>query len=195
MISDFIGVYPNVVPEKLCDYLIKFFDQSNFSIIKSRSTENRSPWRSDKQIIMESFAPGEATDLLSFVSKSLSDYVNELAPIFHNFNFVSSLTLLQKTEPKQGYHSFHAEDTAYQQSDRTMAWMVYLNDVEDGGETEFLHQQKKIKPEKGTVVIWPGGFTHMHRGNPPMSNKYIATGWFQVDAGSLNERTFKLNQQ
>tara|TARA_B100001175_G_C19437822_1_gene604521 strand:- start:646 stop:1227 length:582 start_codon:yes stop_codon:yes gene_type:complete len=192
MISDFIGVYPDVVPEKLCDYLIKFFDQSNFSIIKSRSTENRSPWRSDKQIIMESFAPGEATDLLSFVSKALSDYVNELAPIFHNFSFVSSLTLLQKTEPKQGYHNFHAEDTAYQQSDRTMAWMVYLNDVENGGETEFLHQQKKIKPEKGTVVIWPGGFTHMHRGNPPMSNKYIATGWFQVDAGSLNERTFKL---
>ena len=38
---------------------------------------------------------------------------------------------------------------------RALAWMVYLNDVEEGGETEFLYQQLKIKPSKGRVVIWP----------------------------------------
>ena len=30
-----------------------------------------------------------------------------------------------------------------------MAWMVYLNDVEEGGETEFLYQKLKVKPKKG----------------------------------------------
>ena len=191
MINDFIGEYPNAVPDDLCDWLIKFVDQSNF--IDVRKTDNRAPWRSDRQVIMESFAPGEATDLLNCISKSLSQYVNDLCPIFHNFKFVSSLTLLQKTEPTQGYHSFHAEDTSYAQSGRTMAWMVYLNDVEEGGETEFLYQQKKIKPIKGTAVIWPGAFTHVHRGNPPMSDKYIATGWFQVDPGTINESIFDLS--
>ena len=61
---------------------------------------------------------------------------------------------------------------------RCLTWMVYLNDVNEGGETEWLYQQLKIKPKRGTVVIWPTGFTHLHRGNPPMSNKYIVTGWF-----------------
>jgi len=57
-------------------------------------------------------------------------------------------------------------------------WMVYLNDVEEGGETEFLYQHKRLKPEQGTLVIWPASFTHTHRGNPPLSNdKYIVTGW------------------
>ena len=70
---------------------------------------------------------------------------------------------------------------------RTIAWMVYLNDVEEGGETEFLYQKRKVKPTKGTVVIWPGSYTHVHRGNPPMSTKYIATGWFQLDNGDVNE--------
>ncbi len=54
--------------------------------------------------------------------------------------------------------------------------MVYLNDVDSGGETEFLYQQLKIKPKRGRVVIWPGSFTHLHIGNHPMSDKYIHTG-------------------
>ena len=139
--NDFIGIYPEAIPIGLCDELLGFFKQSKF--INVRSTENRSPWRSDEQIIMESFAPGEATDLLNSISQPLSYYVNEFCPVLLNFNFISSLTLLQKTEPMQGYHGFHSEDTAYYQTGRTLAWMVYLNDVEEGGETEFLYQQKK----------------------------------------------------
>ncbi len=184
--KDFIGEYSDVVPTGLCDWLIQMIDQSH--TIDCRSTENRSPWRSDKQIIMESFAPGEAGDLMGFVGKCLKLYVEENCPVLQNHTFISSLTLLQKTVPMQGYHNFHCENTDYQTSDRTMAWMVYFNDVEEGGETEFLYQQKKVKPKKGTVVIWPGGFTHMHRGNPPMEDKYIATGWLQSDKGGFGEK-------
>jgi hypothetical protein len=68
--------------------------------------------------------------------------------------------------------------------------MVYLNDVDEGGETEFLYQQVKIKPKRGTVVIWPGGFTHLHRGNPPLKNKYIATGWLSADPVGNTIRTY-----
>jgi hypothetical protein len=50
--------------------------------------------------------------------------------------------------------------------------------VQEGGETEFLYQHMRVKPEQGTLVIWPAAFTHTHRGNPPLSNeKYIVTGW------------------
>ena len=65
--------------------------------------------------------------------------------------------------------------------------MVYLNDVEEDGETEFLYQELKLKPKKGRVVIWPGSFTHLHRGNPPRSTKYIATGWYAACEG-LDQR-------
>ena len=58
--------------------------------------------------------------------------------------------------------------------------MIYLNDVEEGGETEFLYQSIRVAPKAGTLLIWPAGFTHTHRGNPPLSgDKYIATGWVQ----------------
>lgn len=61
---------------------------------------------------------------------------------------------------------------------RVLLFMFYLNDVEEGGETEFYYQNRSISPKAGRMVIAPGYFTHTHRGNIPISNdKYILTSW------------------
>ncbi len=83
---------------------------------------------------------------------------------------------------KGGYPYWHSE--VYPQLGhnealhRVLLFMFYLNDVPEGGETEFYYQNKKIAPKQGTMVIAPGYFTHTHRGNIPKSNdKYILTSW------------------
>ena len=183
-ITDFIGVFPDAVEPDFCDYLCQYVDQAsqvaprNFTHVK------------DKQICLDAFSPGEAKGLMEYVNGCLFYYINEFSYLT-NFSYISALVLLQKTEPTQGYHMFHGENINWNVSDRTLAWMVYLNDVEEGGETEWLYQQRKIKPTKGTVCIWPGSFTHLHRGNPPMSEKYIATGWFQSDMGLSSYKVFE----
>jgi hypothetical protein len=64
--------------------------------------------------------------------------------------------------------------------------MFYLNDVEQGGETDFFYPNIKLKPKKGTMVIAPAGFTHTHRGNKPISdNKYILTSWVLFNPAKL----------
>ncbi len=56
--------------------------------------------------------------------------------------------------------------------------MHYLNDFEEGGETEFFYQNKKLKPTGGQLVFAPSHFTHTHKGHVPISNdKYILTSW------------------
>lgn len=81
-----------------------------------------------------------------------------------------------------GYPYWHSE--VYPQAGhndalhRILLFMYYLNDVEEGGTTDFYYQNKSIQPKAGTMVIAPAYFTHTHRGSVPVSNdKYILTSW------------------
>lgn len=83
---------------------------------------------------------------------------------------------------KGGYPYWHSE--VYPQAGgndplhRMLLFMFYLNDVEEGGETDFFYQDESVKPKAGRMVIAPAYFTHTHRGNIPKSNdKYILTSW------------------
>jgi hypothetical protein len=77
------------------------------------------------------------------------------------------------------WHVEHGEGFANEP--RAFVYSVYLNDVEEGGETEFLHFSKRVKPKTGRIVIWPAGFPYVHRGNPPLSGeKYIITSWMNL---------------
>ena len=149
----------------------------------------------DNQVLLEPYRP-QIT-----VSVSNAVFNKMLSPYMQDFYFIKDLeadwmngcTLLQKTEIGGGYHKFHTENAGYGNSSRMLAWMIYLNDVQDGGETEFPMQRQRIKPKANMGLIWPGGVTHFHRGLPPYSNeKFILTGWLTT-AGDI--RTFHLRTE
>lgn len=70
---------------------------------------------------------------------------------------------------------------------RTYTIMIYLNEVELGGETEFTHIGEKLTPEPGLAVIWnslnPDGSPNpcsMHRAHPVLKGyKAVITKWFR----------------
>lgn len=83
---------------------------------------------------------------------------------------------------KGGYPYWHSE--VYPEArhndalHRILLFMFYLNDVDEGGTTDFYYQNKSVQPKVGTMVIAPAYFTHTHRGSVPVSNdKYILTSW------------------
>jgi hypothetical protein len=81
-----------------------------------------------------------------------------------------------------GYPHWHSEiypkDVDCDQLHRVLAFQFYLNDVSEGGETEFFYQEKKVQPKTGRMLVFPAGFTHTHRGNVPQSgDKYVITSW------------------
>ena len=120
----------------------------------------------------------------------ISKYLNIALKEYHQKYFESAAPMmsiydkdryfkLQKYLPRDGYYVYHCENESSKNSDRVLAWMIYLNDVTDGGQTEFLNQKKKYQPRAGDMLLWPAYFTHTHRGIPSKSQtKYIATGWF-----------------
>ena len=90
--------------------------------------------------------------------------------VYSNFNKV------QKTPAGGGYHVWHDElGQSVQHSDRVLAWMMYLNNDFEGGETEFPHHNLTVKPKTGTVLVFPPTWQYPHRGIPVESGnpKYI----------------------
>ena len=98
-----------------------------------------------------------------------------------------SLMMKRYTKGKDGFHAFHEEcGDLFPTLARTLVCMYYLNDVEEGGETEFYHQQLKFKPTRGSLVIFPAYFTHLHKGHIPISNdKYIINIWLMKNNASF----------
>ncbi len=90
---------------------------------------------------------------------------------------------LQKYLADQGgYPYWHSEQyprhDAGEALHRVLLWSVYLNDGFAAGETEFLYQQRLIRPRAGSLLIAPAAFTHTHRGNRALGgDKYICTSW------------------
>jgi hypothetical protein len=88
---------------------------------------------------------------------------------------------IQYYKPNEGFLWWHTERgrSSEPYSSRHLVFMTYLNDVTDGGGTEFYHQEKVVDARKGKTVIWPADWTHTHKGIvSPTQDKYIITGWF-----------------
>jgi hypothetical protein len=187
--TQFIGIYENAFSKEYCERTIKYFDnmQENGFTQNRINSEGAIKTSKDDDAF---FAHDEESINLQLSGNMFSDfnkifwktYQEQYAPNFsvlnnsgthNNYSFK-----IQKTPIGGGYHVWHYESDNRQNCQRLLTWMLYLNDVEEGGETEFLYQHLRVKPKQGTLVIWPAAFTHTHRGNPPLTNnKYIVTGW------------------
>lgn len=96
--------------------------------------------------------------------------------------------LIQKYPAGGGFKMWHFERglATPPNCNRHLVFMTYLNDVEEGGGTEFAHQHQvkgknALKAEKGLTVLWPADWTHTHRGIvAPNEEKIIATGWLHM---------------
>jgi len=85
---------------------------------------------------------------------------------------------IQRTNPGEYYH-WHIDGGSHEFSYRQLVAVWYLNDVSGpGGETEFLFQGVKVRPEEGKLLLFPPFWTHEHRGVTLQQGvKYIATTW------------------
>ncbi len=85
---------------------------------------------------------------------------------------------IQRTLPGEYYH-WHIDGGSHSFALRQLVAVWYLNDVPGpGGETEFLYQDVRIRPEEGKLILFPPFWTHEHRGVTLQEGvKYIATTW------------------
>lgn len=125
---------------------------------------------------------GQLKEVTAEQIKSMPD--QQLGMLISNIYQLEPINL-QKYQPKVGGYPYlhsehfpHPNDPQQRSLHRVLLWLIYLNDVEEGGETEFVYQNAKIKPKTGNLIFSPCGFTHTHCGHTPISGeKYVLASW------------------
>jgi len=214
-----IGVFDNIVKWEFCDTIIDSFEfwysrkhiEGSTKVTQfegkelaldkfmegdkqfNHGTQRNAFGRSDKQLYLEVADATLAMEVNQAIGTAFEIYAKKYSGIVDCADPVSSWTCkVQRTDPGGGYHVWHSENGSFLYRDRVLTWMLYLNDipVENGGATDFFHQKVSFQPKKGTIVLWPAAYTHMHRGAflTGDKSKYIATGWFSREPGDVTNR-------
>ena len=118
-----------------------------------------------------------ATMLFPGFKPCVTEYLESIG-ILRSKKFLLHDLKLKKIPAGGGFHNWHYENGSLSVAARQFVVQLYLNDDFDGGETEFLYQQRREESVAGDIIIFPASYTHTHRGNPPFGgDKYIATSW------------------
>jgi hypothetical protein len=86
---------------------------------------------------------------------------------------------VQKYHKNFGFYRPHVDSfPGHSPSDRVLASVTYLNDVEYGGETNFPLHNVKVKPKAGRIVLFPATWTHLHESCVPITDdKWIISSF------------------
>ena len=179
--GSFIYEFQNSLSEDECNQIIDKFEDSKEDHYKGRVVQN----------FTENVDIKKSTDMGISGKKDWKDFdtlfftslSKALSAVKKEFDFFSGPFkdigyAVQRTNPGEYYH-WHIDSGSHQFSDRQLVAIWYLNNVDGpGGETEFLNQNVKIKPETGKLILFPPFWTHEHRGVTLQKGvKYIATTW------------------
>ena len=181
---NFIGAY-NIENDSLCEKIVGFFEENKD--LQSQGAVGDGVDEKIKKSTDITIYPNNLKEEKFFLFK---DYLNSLNKCYQDYRetypflkkFITKVDLgyfnIQKYLPGGHFAELHSERTSLQNLHRLFAWMTYLNDVDDGGTTDFDYFDIKVKPEKGKTLIWPAEWTHAHTGSILKSGKkYIITGW------------------
>ncbi|MEY4616513.1 MAG: Synechococcus phage [Pseudomonadota bacterium] len=189
-ITDFIGVFSNAYSSEFCEQAINTFkmaEQYGFTVNRQEHGNAKKTAKDTNSLFISAETSFELLHTAQLSSEFGRIFWSEVYPAY-----ASKYSILEDMDPHRyyclkmqntkiggGYHIWHQENSVINQR-RLINFMLYLNTVEDGGETEFLYYSRRIKPEMGKIIIYPAGYTHTHRGNPPLSNeKFVINGWLE----------------
>lgn len=188
--EEHIGIYENAFSKEYCESVIEAYEKMislGFGVSRRQLDKVPKALKEDTSVFLNPYMPlNECSKELmiefhdTLWKKVYPEYANKYWSLNDLAPHSSYCYKIQKTLPGEGYHIWHSESCDLETCRRVLVWTLYLNDVEEGGETEFIYQHFRVKPKQGTMMIWPAAYTHTHRGNPPLQGeKYIVTGWIQ----------------
>ena len=185
----FVGDYS--IDPSVCDRLVELHRQCDRKGIVKRGLMAKAEAavvdvaKKDSLDLTLSTIPGELQEeyglpgYFAELKRCLEQYV-EQHPLLKSIGQygVTESPVIQHYRPGGGFKLVHFERSGLSTTTRMLTWMTFLNDVTDGGGTQFIYQKHTFEARRARTLIWPSDFTHSHAGVvSPTQHKYIITGW------------------
>lgn len=176
-VTHYIRVYDNTLANDVCDNLVQFFENNIDNQRKHiRQEYNPMPDSSWRELNLVNYMSNEGhNEFVNILKRYKSIYEDDtgLSPRLPYSGKLSDLRI--KKYAVNGKDRFQAHyDAAEEMSNRYLVFLWYLNDVEEGGETEFVDLGMSVSPKKGRLVIFPPYWMYRHEAKIAISNpKYI----------------------
>jgi hypothetical protein len=188
--SELIFTKKNSLPSEFCSHVIDKFekDERKFQGLTGKGVDldvkrswdllitNLDGWEEEDNVFYNS--------LLDAVGE-YRDKVKSLNPNFKvpDYGMQSdSGYQIQRTKVNE-FYKIHQDSATEAPGWRFLTYIWYLNDVYEGGKTQFING-KSVKPKEGKILLFPATWEYHHQGLPPISNtKYISTGWMYCADG------------
>ena len=180
---------PKWVDPFICQYEMrdvgvcqKIIDSTKPSIrwSPSKTVGGLSPVNRDSSVVDFSadMPPVEHEPMLTFMQECMAHYLEAIpaASDVPMFGLKEGYSVL-RYEPNQAYHAFHSDAGYPHLVARHLTTIVYLNTLEEGGDTEFKHQELKISPVAGRSIIFPAWWGYTHRSVPSPETRYVLNGF------------------
>ena len=178
-LNDLIQVYENALEPEVCDFLIQFFDSQGQ--LHERVENDLRPNFTQVNLTEHCKISRDVNLIHDTVIKNAFAYRDKYYEFIDKRVFPESHAFEQfriKKYNPGGDDMFdtHVDVQDYASARRYLAYLWYLNDVDEGGKTVF--SGLTLQPKKGTLIVFPPLWMFPHKGEPPISGpKYILTGY------------------
>ncbi len=175
--ENFICKFKKSLSNEKCKDLIDLFKKDELKK-KIRKGPINEYTKVNNTYFYEFFSMKVTEAIIKELEKPITLYLNKFKFLSEKSLKIEEYCNLQKYIPGNSYTKEHCENSGEPNHLRNLAWMFYLNDINDEGGTFFPSQNLTLTPHAGDLYIWPAYWTHSHRGIPSKTEeKFILTGW------------------
>jgi prolyl 4-hydroxylase len=189
-LASFIRCYDDALSKDFCAQMIQEFERhANLHTVLGRGSHAGMEASAWTELDLKPF-DGEALRqmLLTQIKKYLAAYneaVNLTLPVVDYGTYQSLRIKRYRAGQDEGFQPHY--DAGGNLSHRYLVFLWYLNDVAEGGETEFCDLGLKFSARAGRLLVFPPYWMYQHAGLPPISNdKYIVSTYLMFPWNSAS---------
>ena len=175
LLSDYCVYVENQLPSKICDDLVNLFESVPDQYLNRIETKNNRPRFTQFSFSREKNLNEELyRTVCQYLVKAVQHYrikiksFSEWAPEHLYFENIRIKRYI--SEDKDEFDT-HVDVWHNKNEERYLSFMWYLNDVTDGGATEFTELDFKVQPKKGALIMFPPIWMFPHKGHLLYSGK------------------------